>query len=122
MFVLGLSRPGIAKKLKVERAAVTKTLREAELTGLLPKARERMTVLLESLVEDSLLVKLKRPERLSAKETAMLFDRWRLMQGEPTVITEVRREREEQSDTLRKLVELAGGNLKALEGANGNDK
>lgn len=112
MFVLGVSRPRIARKLRIERAALTQAIREAEATGKLPSLEKRMTAMLGTLCEDVIAEKMRDPSRVSGYEFGVYFDKYRLLEGQATtIVADTRDTREMIAENVRKLYELAAGRL-----------
>jgi len=108
LFVQGLSRPAIAVRLKCPRSAVERSIKEAEASGLLPRIRDRLKRSMGALIEDIILERSKRPGKVSVKEATLLFDKWQLLEGEPTSITEqIMDDRTAINSVVKKLREFA---------------
>jgi len=111
LFVMGKTRPQIAKALRVDRGAVQQEIKRAEGAGQLPAVRRRMAAVLEMTLEEAFASKAKRPEKLSGYEIGVLFDKWQVLEGQATQIIEVRSDKALVADKVRTLMALANGTL-----------
>lgn len=109
MFLKGNTRKTIARKLKLEREVVIRTIRKAEVDGRLPALRTRLAAQLKDILEDTALEWSKKTEQMTPHGFAAFFDKMQLLDGQATQVIEVRRDREDRGAVLRRLRELANG-------------
>ena len=111
LFVMGKSRPQIAKALRVDKGLVQQEIKRAEAAGQLPAVRRRMAAVLEATLEEAFTAKARSPQKLSGYEIGVLFDKWQVLEGQATQIIEVRSDKALVADKVRTLMALANGTL-----------